>query len=110
MATAPKFVPPLPIHIVVPPAQDIPKLEYGQEVIFESMNQNFNICFGVDPDWLSISGKAFTNKSSFSITAPNVTTSIIYNAVYAGTTCSAVMPPNTAKSIHVTSGGPVHKR
>jgi hypothetical protein len=110
MATAPKFVPPLPMHVTVPPPQDLPNVEYGQEIIFESMNQNFNVCFGVDTNWPSISGKAFTNQSQFSITAPNVTTTITYNAVYAGTTCTVPAPPDTTKSIHVSSGGPIHKR
>ena len=106
MATAPKFVPPLPIHVTVPPAQDI-SLVYGQEAIFESMTQSFNICFGVDANWPSLSGKVFSNQGQFTITAPNVTTTIPYNVVLAGNNCTAIA--DVPKSIHVSSGG-LHKR
>ena len=104
MATAPKLVPPPPLYVTVPPPQDVPGVQFGQQVIFQSMNQNFNICFGVNASWPSISGQAYTNQARCVITAPNLNTSIQYNVVFVGTNCVVSELGDAAKTIHVGSG------
>jgi hypothetical protein len=97
--------PPLPKFVTVPPASDV-HLVYGQEVTFQSMQQNWTICFASDSKWPQLSGKSYSNQS-VSGTAPQVDTDIPYNVVTSGT-CVPVSSKDVGATIHVRSTG-LHK-
>jgi hypothetical protein len=98
-------VPPLPKYLTVPPPSDV-HLVYGQEVIFQSMQQNWTICFATNASWPQLSGKSYSNQS-IGATAPEVDTDIAYNVVTSGT-CVPVPATDTGATIHVRSTG-LHK-
>jgi|SRR6516165_10287021 len=95
-------VPPLPKYVTVPPAVDI-NLVWGQEVVFESMQQNWTICFATNASWPQLSGKTFSNQN-VSATAPSVDMNIGYNVVTSGT-CTPAAIGGTTKTIHISSVG-----
>jgi hypothetical protein len=97
--------PPLPKYVTVPPASD-QHIVYGQEIIFESSQQNWTICFAANLSWPQLSGKHYSNQS-VSGTAPSVDTDLPYNVVTAGT-CVAPPVQGTGAVIHVRSTG-LHK-
>ena len=72
MATASKLNFPPILYVTVPPAQDVPNAVYNQEIVFESMSQQYTICFATNPLWPSISGKSFSNQTRTSITTPGL--------------------------------------
>jgi len=94
--------PPLPKYVTVPPAS-IVDLAWGQEVHFQSMQQNWTICFGLDQNWSELSGQTFSNQP-VKATAPNVNTDINYNVVTVGA-CVVPPPIGTGSVIHVRSTG-----
>jgi hypothetical protein len=94
--------PPPPVYVTVPPAEDV-DLVWGQEVVFQSMQQNWTICFATNNSWPALSGKSFSNQN-VNQTAPNVDLNIGYNVVTSGT-CSPASVGGTAKTIHVSSVG-----
>jgi hypothetical protein len=94
--------PPLPKYVTVPPAVDV-NLVWGQGVVFESIQQNWTICFATNASWPQLSGKTFSNQN-VSATAPNVDMNISYNVVTSGT-CSPAAIGGTTKTIHVSSSG-----
>jgi hypothetical protein len=102
MATASKLNFPPIIYVTVPPAQDVPNAVYNQEIVFESMSQQYTICFATNSQWPSISGKSFSNQTRTSITTPSVDTSIDYNVVTSGPCVAAA---DAVHTIHVSSTG-----
>jgi hypothetical protein len=97
--------PPPPVYVTVPPPSDV-HLVYGQQVIFESMEQNWTICFGTDSKWPEFSGKSSSN-ASVQGTAPSVDTDLPYNVVTVGA-CNPNPARDTGATIHVRSTG-LHK-
>ena len=94
--------PSLPVYVTVPPAKDV-DLVYGQEVIFQSPQQNWKICFGTCAHWPALSQKSFSD-SEVRGTAPSVDADLNYNVVTSGT-CTPTPPIGTGRTIHVRSTG-----
>jgi hypothetical protein len=92
--------PPLPMYVRVPPPSDV-HLVYGQEVIFESIQQHWTICFATDAKWPQLSGQSFSNQTVRG-TAPGVDTDLPYNVVTSGS-CNPTPAPDTGAVIHVRS-------
>lgn len=93
--------PPLPVYVTVPPATNV-NLVYGQEVIFQSAQQNWKICFGTASTWPALSQKSYSN-TEVRGTAPSVDTDLNYSVVTSGT-CTPP-PVGTGATIHVRSTG-----